>query len=105
MVDSLESVYKEVQLEVNLPEVLPPISSLLAYYATDDGEVVADSVRIDAQPCLKNQVYLNMDWNNSSQYNHYDKKPLLHSKFIPGLVEGLDTPHLQILRDTRQIPH
>ena len=58
MADNFESIQKEVQLEINLPEPLPPISHLLVYYVTNTGETVADSVRIDANPCLKNQVCL-----------------------------------------------
>ena len=58
MADNWDSIYKEVPLEISLPEPLPPISHLLVYYVTDAGETVADSVRIDAKPCLKNQVCL-----------------------------------------------
>ncbi len=43
-------------LEVRTREPLPPVSHLVAYYVTQDGETVADTLRIDAQPCLNNQV-------------------------------------------------
>ncbi len=60
--DAGASASRVVELEIGAAAAdaaapaVPPEARVLVYYVTPDGETVSDSVRVDAAPCLENEV-------------------------------------------------
>ncbi|GFO15937.1 alpha-2-macroglobulin-like protein, partial [Plakobranchus ocellatus] len=52
-------------LDVKIKPIMSPKFSLLLYHVLEDGEVVADSMQYDVEPCFDNQVKLEFSVNDS----------------------------------------